>query len=210
MSKKLELSKKTSQKSELLENATNKETVNALQDIVSVIKEEYNDYQLTKEMRLQIQKELNVSEETVNSWQTIVDVLDHIDITELARKHPEEIGKTAKTITSIIGCVFAPVGIVGNMIPEDSAAKIIEYSGMLLPSHIVNTIAKKQLEKKPSSEPTKTPKPITSILSKMKKPSKPTGQDNIEKLKQLAELKDAGIITADDYEAKKAELLSKI
>lgn len=174
------------------------------------MKEEYSDYKLTKEMRQQLQKELNVTDETASNWQSVVDVLDHIDLTELARKHPEEIGKAAKTITSIVGCVFAPVGVAGNLIPEDAAAKIIEYSGMLLPTHIVNRIAKKQLENKNNNEEKKAPQPISNLFSKIKKTSKQTEPDNIEKLKQLAELRDTGVITDEEYDAKKTELLSKI
>lgn len=209
MATKFTLLKKSSTQS-AINTAQKEENVENFQQIISVMKEEYSDYKLTKEMRQQLQNELNVTDETASNWQSVVDVLDHIDLTELARKHPEEIGKAAKTITSIVGCVFAPVGVAGNLIPEDAAAKIIEYSGMLLPTHIVNRIAKKQLENKNNNEEKKAPQPISNLFSKIKKPSKQTEPDNIEKLKQLAELRDTGVITDEEYDAKKTELLSKI
>lgn len=209
MSSKFNFLKKSSTQTAIT-TAQKEENVENFQQIISVIKEEYNDYKLTKEMRQQLQEELNVSVETANNWQSVVDVLDHIDLTELAKKHPEEIGKATKTITSIVGCVFAPVGIAGNLVSEEAAAKIVEYSGMLLPTHIVNKIVKKQLENQANNENKKTTQPISNLFSKMKKSSKSAESDNIEKLKQLAELKDAGIITSEEYETKKTELLSKI
>lgn len=51
---------------------------------------------------------------------------------------------------------------------------------------------------------------LSNLFSKIKKTSKQTEPDNIEKLKQLAELRDTGVITDEEYDAKKTELLSKI
>lgn len=212
------------QVSEIVSQINNQEYIDAMQKTITIMKEEYGDFKLTKKMRKQLQEELGETQETVNGWQTVVDVLDHIDMTELAKKHPEEIGKAAKTIASFIGNVFPIVKIIGNALPEDFAAKIIEFAGMATPEHIINTIGKKQLQKSAeqnridttdeykenSIEDKKAQKPFNNIFSKIKKPSMSTETDSIEKLKRLAELKDAGIITDEEYTTKKIELLSKI
>jgi len=41
-------------------------------------------------------------------------------------------------------------------------------------------------------------------------PAEPSGEDPLEKLRQLGELRDAGVVTAAEFEAKKAELLRRI
>ena len=87
MATKFNLLKKSSTQS-AINTAQKEENVENFQQIISVMKEEYSDYKLTKEMRQQLQNELNVTDETASNWQSVVDVLDHIDLTELARKHP--------------------------------------------------------------------------------------------------------------------------
>jgi hypothetical protein len=55
----------------------------------------------------------------------------------------------------------------------------------------------------------------TAVRAAMASPSaavtpEASGDDVMSKLRQLAELRDAGIVTSDEFEAKKAELLSRL
>ncbi len=51
---------------------------------------------------------------------------------------------------------------------------------------------------------------ISGLFAKKSKTADDTTDNTVEKLKKLSELKDLGVITEEDFEAKKAELLSQI
>lgn len=51
---------------------------------------------------------------------------------------------------------------------------------------------------------------ISGFFSKKKAPAAPTSEDPLETIKKLSEMKENGIITQEEFETKKAELLAKI
>ena len=125
----------------------NSGAVEVTKDLIEAVKEEIGDYKLTREMRKNAAKELGVDEETASGWQKMVDVLDHIDTVELAKKHPEKINKGLKVASQIAGTFFAPVGKIGDWMPEKAGAKAVEIAGSLTPEHLLNTYAKHRIKK---------------------------------------------------------------
>lgn len=218
----------------ILQNIVNEDSFNALGSAIEVVKKEYGDFMLTNEMRVELAKELGVSEECADGWQRVVDVLDHIDINELAKKHPEAIGKISKTIMGIITYIFPAVSVV-NFVPEDFLAKFVEFAGVLTPEHLVKIFAQKQVEKnKAKREQAKItgieqPSKFSEIKGKLSAGCKNTtdkisglfakktstdgisqDEDIFESIHKLSELKDNGIITQDEFDSKKAELLERL
>lgn len=123
----------------------------AVDDIMGAIQKEVDDYKLTKEMRKKIIDETGADEATVNKWQTVADVIQHVDTVELAKKHPGATASAVKVAATVIGiCIppALPVTAVVAVLPQNVAAKIVQYAGMATPEHIVHTIAKRQAEKK--------------------------------------------------------------
>ena len=223
-------------KEEVVQNIVTEESINALSTALDVVKKEYGDYKLTKEMRYELANELGESEECADGWQTVVDILNHIDINELAKKHPEKIGKVSKTIINIISS-FCPALSFANVVPEDFLAKLVEFAGILTPEHLVNIFAKKQVERNKAkrelaktinSETAQSPKisefkdklstgyknttnKISDFFSKKKDaPALPQNEDVFESIRKLSELKNNGIITQEEFEAKKTELLERL
>ena len=130
-----------------IENVTNEDTTTAVEETFKIMKEEYGEYKLTKKMKKELAEELGADKETVNGWEKLSDVLDHVDIAVLAKKHPEAIGKVAKGIASVVGCVFPAVGIVANAVPDKIVPKAIEVAGFLTPEHLLNMVAKGQAKR---------------------------------------------------------------
>lgn len=82
----------------------------------------------------------NIPVESVTRLELADDILRHFDTNELAKNNPEVASTTWKTVSVIAGlaCTYAviPAAIV-NMIPDRHAAKVVEYSGILTPSHLI-------------------------------------------------------------------------
>lgn len=215
----------------LMSDIVTDESIDAFDSAVNMLKQEYGEYQLTATMRKQLAEELGEDQAVVDTWQSIVDVLDHIDMVELAKKHPEAIGKATKTIVSVVS-IFFPAARAADLVPQEFAAKLVGAAGMLTPEHLLNIIAKKQVEKNkkkleegvPLQE---KPKPATDgLMAKISDGSKKTlnsisgllpkkkankqDEDVLNTIKKLSELKDAGVITQEEFDTKKAELLSKV
>jgi hypothetical protein len=51
---------------------------------------------------------------------------------------------------------------------------------------------------------------VVGLSPQQPQPAAPTGPSPLDQLRQLGELRDAGVITADEFESKKAELLSRM
>lgn len=133
---------------DITEQLSTEETIDAIEGTIALFKEEYGNYMVTKEMREELQKELGVDEETANGWEKMSDILNHIDVYELAKRHPETVGQIARGIASVIGNFFSPIaGKVAERIPDELAAKIVGFAGLLAPEHILNVVAKDQLNR---------------------------------------------------------------
>lgn len=219
----------------IIQNIVTTESIDALSSALDVVKKEYGDYKLSKEMRMELAQELDESEECTDGWQTVVDILNHIDINELAKKHPENIGKVSKTVVSIISCIFPSVSFA-TIVPEDFLAKMVEFAGVLTPEHLVNILAKMQIEKnKARRKQAKTanleeqPSKVSIIREKLipsyrnttdkfsslfikasRTPPSPQDEDIFDSIRKLSELKNSGIITQEEFDIKKAELLERV
>lgn len=108
-----------------------------LRGVADFAMENLNDIKLSKE---EYAKAFNVPVEEVTRLEMVDDILRHFDTNELAREHPEVASTTWKTVSVIAGlaCTYAviPAAIV-NMLPDKHAAKVVEYSGILTPSHLI-------------------------------------------------------------------------
>lgn len=223
---------KTQKKENLMQNIVTEDSISALGSAMDIVKREYGDFKITKEMRQVLATELGETEEYVDNWQKVVDILDHIDINELAKKHPEKIGMVSKTIVGIITCIY-PAAAVATIIPEDFLAKTVEFAGILTPEHLINILAKKQVEKnkakremgldadkpfkfselkgKLASGYKQTTDKLSGLLPKKSSvPEEDQKEDIFDSIRKLSQLKESGIITQEEFDAKKTELLSKI
>lgn len=82
----------------------------------------------------------NVSPEDVTRLELVDDILRHFDTNELAKNNPEAVSTTWKTasIIAALASVYAVVpATIVNMLPDKHAAKVVEYSGLLTPSHLI-------------------------------------------------------------------------
>lgn len=222
----------TEKKEILVRNVVTEDSINALGSAMEIVKREYGDFKLTNEMRQALANELGEPEEYVDNWQKVVDVLDHIDINELAKKHPEKIGQISKAVVGIIACICPAAG-VATIIPEEFLVKTVEFAGILTPEHLIKILAKKQIEKNKTKRKTNLDadqpskfselkdkvasgyKQTTNKFSKLlpKKSSDPVQEQNddiFDSIRKLSQLKESGIITQEEFDAKKTELLSKI
>ena len=223
-------------KTNMIQNIVTEDSISALDSALDVVKKEYGNFKLTKKMRHEFAKELGETEETADSWQTVVDILDHIDINELAKKHPEAIGKVSKTIINIVS-FFCPAVSTAKIVPDEFLIKIVECADVLTPEHLINIIAKKQVEKNKAKREqqqsadtgetqeskdkglknkfTEVYKSATGSISGLlsrKSPASalPQSEDILDTIKNLSELKNCDAITQEEFESKKAELLEKL
>ncbi len=131
----------------ITEQLSTEESIQSMKETINIVRQEYGNYKITKEMQKELEKELGVDATVSNGWEKISDILDHIDIYEVVKRHPEEMGKAARGVASVIGLFFGPVGTVAHNIPDELAAKIVGFSGLLTPEHWLNVIAKSQLNR---------------------------------------------------------------
>lgn len=223
-------------KENIMQNLVTDDSLNTLNTAIDIVKKEYGDYKLTREMRQAMAEELGVSNECADRWQKVADILDHVDMNELAKRHPEAIGKVSKSIVGIIACIF-PAARFAETVSEDYLAKIVEFAGILSPEHLANIYIKKHIEKSKAkseraeiadAEP-KHPSKFTIFKGKLsdgykntadklsglftKKdntPALPQNEDIFESIRKLSELKNNGIITQEEFDVKKTELLERI
>lgn len=218
----------------VMQTVVTEDSIQALSTAMSVVKKEYGDFKLTQEMRRELARELGESEESADGWQTVVDILDHIDLNELAKKHPEKIGSIIKIIVSIIACIFPALSRV-TIVPEEFLAKFVEFAGILTPEHLMKIFAQKQVEKNKEKREqakltdTEQPSKFNEFKDKLstgyksttehisgfftKKSTTPTisqDEDIFESIRKLSELKDSGIISQTEFDLKKAELLERL
>ena len=204
-------------KKEIAQSIATEESFDALNTTLDIIKEEYGDYTLTQEMRQELAKELGESEECAKGWQKVADILDHVDMNELAKKHPEKVAKVSKAAAGIIGAFFPVAARVANA-PDDFHAKIVGFAGALTPEHLINLFAKSQIKRKKAKqekEQAAAPEAIESAPAHIPDAQTdtvllPQEEDIITTIKKLSELKDCGILTQEEFDAKKAELLKRL
>lgn len=178
------------------------EGTEALQAAVDTIRDEYKDYKLTKQQKDELAAELGVEKKTVDGWQTVSDVLDHIDLVQIAKKHPEAIGKVSKGIARVIG-TFVPAVNLAATAPDRAHAKVLEIAGLATPEHLLNVIAKRQVEKK-----RKKAEAATEEKYVLETAEEPAVVDAVEEIRRYKALADEGIITQDEFEQKKKQLLA--
>jgi F420-0:gamma-glutamyl ligase-like protein len=185
---------------DITEQVANENTITAVEEAIDIVKKEYGDYTVSEEMRKELEKELGVDEDVAKGWKKVSDILDHIDIYEIAKKHPEGLGKVARGIGSIVGLFISPVGRIADRLPDEAAAKIVGFAGFLAPEHLLNMIAKDQVKraKKKKENQKKAEK-----QSKLKK-------DSLAKMKEAKDLFDAGVLTEEEFAEIKAKLIAEL
>ena len=142
--------KNNEKKQKIFSALLNAQTWETFNDSLELVKKEFGDFKITRLQRKQLAKDIGVEENEINTWQTVADVLDHIDIVELAKKHPEVVRKIIKGIAFIVG-IFVPVVEKAvqtlDATSDKTLVKAVEIVGYITPTHIANKIAKKQAQK---------------------------------------------------------------
>ena len=118
-----------------------------LRGVADFAMENFSDIKFSRE---DYARAYDVSPEDVTKLELLDDILRHFDTNEIAKNNPEVASTTWKTASVIAGlaCTYAaiPAAIV-NMLPDRHAAKVVEYSGILDPSHLIrkgiSTVTKK-------------------------------------------------------------------
>lgn len=132
---------------DITEPLSTEQTIQSMVETINIIRERHGNQGVTDEVRGALIEELGVDAEVAKGWKKITDILDMIDTHELAKNHPEAIGKMARKIASFVGIFYGPAGAVAQKIPDKVAAKIVEFAGFLAPEHILNVVAKDQLNR---------------------------------------------------------------
>ena len=138
----------------------------------------------------------------------------------------QAVGQGFKKIVPVIGGVISGALNFASMMPmanrlqkaldsatfgytEEDLEKDIEIIGNISDENSADNQEEKDLKAKITESGKKTIDSISGFFSK-KKVSSQQNEDPIEIIKKLSELKNNGIITQEEFDAKKAELLSKI
>jgi len=212
-------------------NRVSDDSVNSLYEL---IKEEVGSYKLTKEMRQEAAAKFGVDQETANGWQTVVDVLDHIDMVSLAEKHPEKITSIVTAVLDVVG-IFFPIASLASAaverMPKESAAKIVGLLAKATPEHVLHSIAKKKVSHDKNLEEsscgfiasTKDEDSVAVALDIQEKVEKivaekseevldkPVVEENLfEKINQAKQLFEIGAITEEEFVNIKAKLIEKM
>ncbi|MBO5247699.1 MAG: hypothetical protein J6B54_00165 [Clostridia bacterium] len=132
---------------EIIEPLSTEETLQSMVETIDILRKEHGDQDVSNEVRNALIEELGVDKDVAKGWKKITDILDMIDTHELAKNHPEIMGKMARKIGSLVGIFYGPVGIVAQKIPDNVAGKVVEFAGLLAPEHILNVVAKDQLNR---------------------------------------------------------------
>ncbi len=217
---------------------TKDETLESLEETINFVRQEYGEYEVTPKMREELQNELEVDAEIAKGWKKVTDILDHIDLCELAKKHPEAIGKIGRGVASIIGFFVGPVGTVANKVPHKITAKVVEFAGFLTPEHILNIIAKSQIKRArkkklrewketqrfdnfASQQPEIIEESNQKIVpseeqsqaaetTKTQNNTTPEPVGSLGKIKEARTLLDAGTITQEEFLEIKAKLIAEL
>ena len=108
-----------------------------LKGVADFAMENFSDIKFSRE---DYAKAKDLSPEEVTRLELMDDILRHFDTNELAKNNPEAVSTTWKTASIIAGLASTyaviPATIV-NMLPDRHAAKVVEYSGIFDPSHLI-------------------------------------------------------------------------
>lgn len=131
----------------------NDDSVKAFEETIEILRKEYGDRELTKEMRKELQIGLGKDAQIASNWQKFSDILDGIDLYTLAEKNPETVCNMARTAASIVGTFFPVVNVVKDRIPDESIARIVQLASYLTPEHLLNMAVKKRIEMEQTAIP---------------------------------------------------------
>lgn len=114
------------------------------QTLVDAIRQEVGEMKLEAQEREALRLQMGADEQTASRWKTIDDVMNHIDIVDMAGKHPEAIKHAVNSALGVVGLVFPVVaqasGIVTRL-PESLVTKIVQFGGNLTVGHLVHKTA---------------------------------------------------------------------
>ena len=107
--------------------------------IFGVFAQESQEFKLDQERKRFLREELHLQDVDLNSWQNAADIIRHLDLYELNRKHPQAAKNTLVTVLSI----FPPTKIVAGLcdtVPDETLSKILGFSLIASPDHLVNML----------------------------------------------------------------------
>ena len=107
--------------------------------IFGVFAQESQEFKLDQERKRFLREELHLQDVDLNSWQNAADIIRHLDLYELNRKHPQAAKNTLVTVLSI----FPPTAIVAGLcsaVPDETLSKILGFSLIASPDHLVNML----------------------------------------------------------------------
>lgn len=110
-----------------------------VETIFSVFAKEAQEFKLDLDRKKFLREELRLKDVDLNSWQNAADIIRHLDLYELNRKHPQAAKNTLVTVLSI----FPPTAIVAglcNTVPDETLSKILGFSLMASPDHLINML----------------------------------------------------------------------
>lgn len=112
-----------------------------LGELLDVVENEIGEYKLDENARKEAKEQLGTDDGTAEKWETIRDVLKHIDSVELAKKYPGTTKKAVNTVLSIVGCFFPVVlaadAVVAEM-PDSIVSKLVQIAGSATPEHLLH------------------------------------------------------------------------
>ena len=130
---------KTAKISDSLSKLVDKMDPEGVETIFGVFAKEAQEFKLDLERRKFLRDELKLKDVDLNSWQNAADIVRHLDLYELNRKHPQAAKNTLVTVLS----AFPPTAIVAglcNTVPDETLSKILGFSLMASPDHLINML----------------------------------------------------------------------
>ncbi len=107
--------------------------------IFGVFAQESQEFKLDQERKRFLREELHLQDVDLNSWQNAADIIRHLDLYELNRKHPQ----AAKNMLVTVLSIFPPTKIVAGLcdtVPDETLSKILGFSLIASPDHLVNML----------------------------------------------------------------------
>lgn len=112
--------------------------------LLNALKQEVGKGILEAQVREELRQQVGADEATANTWKTIDDVLNHIDIVSLAENNPDMIKNAVGIVLNIIAIYFPVVRYISGavaQIPDSIVVKIAQLGGVVTPEHLLHKTA---------------------------------------------------------------------
>lgn len=122
-----------------------------LQSIYDAVMDEASEIKLDNEARKAACEELGVDMATARGWQTVSDIVKHVDLSELCEKHPDAAKSILVTTLGAVSVACPPMIVasgIAKVIPADVLTKVMGLSLKASPDHIIHILADYCTDKK--------------------------------------------------------------